>query len=188
MWNETVITELNDNYGTNLTATTVALGCFGIFVDICGYLQVYACWYLMLVVALSVHIMTKNLENMFPSSQAWKYLRDVQKVCKELEDVFGFLFKILHLNNTMVFAYFLLNFFIQGRYSIFVFLIFLDTVLILVTYYAARNAECKVSLTTYIVIGNYYIYYTPNYSRKWSKEAFKKHILKLSKLQSKPGR
>lgn len=142
--NETVIGALAEKYGQTLTVTAGVLGCFGILVDICGFLQFYACWYLMLVSAASVKIMIDNLENTFPSKQAWKYFRDLQLVCRELDDVFGIVFKILHLYNTMVFAYFLLYWFIKGEYNIFLFLTSLDTVLILVAYYAAGKVASKV--------------------------------------------
>lgn len=142
--NSTVANALAEKYGSTVTLTAMCFGVFGILLDFCGFLQFYASWYLLLIVAASMSIITINFESSFPSRRAWEFLRDVQALCRNLDKIFGIVFKLLHLNNTMVLAYFLLNMFIKAEYDVYLFLTFLDTTLLVLGYYVAGKVAAKV--------------------------------------------
>lgn len=91
--------------------------------------------------------MITRFETRMKLSNGWKYLTDLQQWCREADEIFGIEFKLLHLNNTMVFARFLLFCFIKVEFDIFLVMLFLDTVLILVTYWLAEKVSRKVGIT-----------------------------------------
>lgn len=98
----------------------------------------------MLVLAISMQAMVRRFETRIKLSDGWKYFTDFQQWCKDADEIFGMEFKLLHLNNTMVFARFLLFCFIKVEFDIYLVMLFLDTVLILVTYCLAENVSQKV--------------------------------------------
>lgn len=98
----------------------------------------------MLIVAISMHRMIRMFESRIMLSDGWQYLNDLQQWCSETEEIFGLEFKLLHLNNAMVFARFLLFCFVKMEFDIFLVMLFLDTVLILVTYWLAEKVSQKV--------------------------------------------
>lgn len=147
--NETVLHSIDEQFGTELSFTNFVLGCSGMFLDLCGLLQFYASSCLMLAISVSMCSMIQDFNRKLNSQspdQGWKYFGNLQSFCRDVEDVFGMSFKLFHLNNTMIVARFLLFCFIKGKFNVFLALTFLDTILVLITYFAAGVVSNKVSV------------------------------------------
>lgn len=151
VWNPRNLTSVRENldieYGTEITFTTVLFGCCGTVLSVCSHLLDYIIRDFTLVVTWTVHDIVINfhhkiVNNKYHSNggtltRDLKHYLQLKRTSDSINKAVGGLYKLIHINNLLSITYLLLQYMRDDSLFGEVLLLTVDGIKILWTYYLA---------------------------------------------------